>query len=144
MMDAADTQLQGDLDGRGNLSLNALNAFVLWFLTVSVDQVEFMSELFDIDALAKRLGTYVEHNDKVKPQARRLLEEALIRGEFERGEVARITRLPERTARRILSSVIQAGLLASEKEKGPVSLRFPDDALEVLFPRLYPEAETRS
>ena len=144
MMDAADTPRQGDLDGRGNLSLNALNAFVLWFLTVSVDQVEFMSELFDIDALAKRLGTYVEHNDKVKPQARRLLEEALIRGEFERGEVARITRLPERTARRILSSVIQAGLLASEKEKGPVSLRFPDDALEVLFPRLYPEAETRS
>lgn len=144
MMDTADTPRQGDLDGRGNLSLRALDAFVLWFLNVCVDQVEFMSELFDIDTLAKRLGTFVDHNDKLKPQAKRLLEEALIRGEFERGEVARITRMPERTARRVLNSVIEAGMLASEKEKGAVSLRFPDDALEILFPRLYPEAETRS
>jgi Fic family protein len=142
MMDGADTPRQGDLDGRGNLSLKALNQFVLWFLKVCVDQVTFMSELFDIDTLAKRLRTYVARNDKLKPEAARLLEEALIRGEFERGDIERITGLPERTARRILSSVIEAGLLASETEKGPVSLRFPDDALEVLFPRLYPETET--
>src|SRR6266850_3698556 len=37
MMDAADVPRQGDLDGRGNLSLKALNKFVLWFLQVSVD-----------------------------------------------------------------------------------------------------------
>jgi len=143
MMDAADTPRQGDLDGRGNLSLKALNEFVVWFLKVCVDQVKFMSDLFDIDTLAKRLGTYVDRNDQLKPEAKRLLEEALIRGEFERGEIERITGLPERTARRVLSSVIDAGLLASTTEKGPVSLRFPDDALEILFPRLYPEAETR-
>jgi Fic family protein len=34
MMDYADTPRQGDLDGRGNLSLRALNEFVLWFLQV--------------------------------------------------------------------------------------------------------------
>ena len=61
---------------------------------------------------------------------------------FERGDVGRITGLPERSARRILSSVIEAGLLAIRHREGPVSLRFPDDALEILFPRLYPEAET--
>jgi Fic family protein len=144
MMDAADMPRQGDLDGRGNLSLKALNEFVLWFLQVSLDQVTFMSSLFDIDTLAKRLRRYVERNDKLKPEAVRLLEEALIRGQFERGDVARITGLPERSARRILSSVIDAGLLASETEKGTVSLRFPDDALETLFPRLYPEAATSS
>lgn len=142
MMDAADAPRRGDLDGRGNLSLAALNEFVTWFLRVSVDQVTFMASLFDIDALAKRLKVYVERNSDLKPEATRLLEEALIRGEFERGEVGRITGLPERTARRILSSVVDAGLLASDTEKGPVSLRFPDDALEALFPKLYPVAAT--
>lgn len=139
MMDAADTPRQGDLDGRGNLSLRALNEFVLWFLQVSLDQVRFMSELFAIDTLAKRLRTYVERNETFKPEAARLLEEALMRGEFERGEIERITGLPERSARRILSSVIDAGLLASETEKGPVSLRFPEETLEALFPKLFPD-----
>ena len=70
---------------------------------------------------------------------KRLLEEALIRGEFERGEISRITGLPERTARRVFNSVISSGLLASETPKGPVSLRFPTETLEFLFPRLFPE-----
>jgi Fic family protein len=63
----------------------------------------------------------------------------LIRGQFERGEIARITRLPERTARRVLNDVIATGLLASDTPKGVVSLRFPIDALEALFPHLFPE-----
>jgi Fic family protein len=66
------------------------------------------------------------------------LEEALIRGQFERGEISRITGLPDRSARRVLNEVTKAGLLASETPKGPVSLRFPVDALEILFPRLFP------
>ncbi len=73
-----------------------------------------------------------------KSESAALLQEALIRGEFERGEVNRITGLPERTARRVLNEVLHAGLLASETPKGAVSLRFPVDALEDLFPRLYP------
>ncbi len=140
MMDYADTPRQGDLDGRGNLSLRALNEFVLWFLRVCLDQVNFMSGLFEIDALAKRLRTYVERSDALKPEATRLLEEALIRGEFERGEIARITGLPERSARRVLKEVIDAGLLASDTPKGAVSLRFPADTLDVLFPRLFAES----
>lgn len=140
MMDYADTPRQSDLDGRGNLSLRALNEFVLWFLRVCLDQVQFMSGLFEIEALAKRLRGYVERSDTLKPEAARLLEEALIRGEFERGEIARITGLPERTARRVLKDVVDMGLLASETPKGAVSLRFPADALDVLFPRLFAEA----
>lgn len=138
-MDHADMPRQGDLDGRGNLSLRALTDFILWFLRVCVDQVEFMSELIEIDGLMLRLKKYAERKD-FKPEAIRLLEEALIRGSFERGDVPRITGLPERSARRVLSEVIKGGLLASETEKGAVSLRFPADALETVFPRLFPEA----
>ena len=140
MMDAADTPRQGDLDGRGNLSLRALNEFVLWLLNVSLDQVRFMSELFDLNSLAKRLERYVEQNRELSPEAARLLKEALMRGEFERGEATRITGLPERTARRVLNDVLASGLLASDSPKGAVSLRFPDESLETLFPKLYSEA----
>jgi len=139
MMDMADMPRQGDLDGRGNLSLRALKEYVLWFLKVCLDQVQFMSGLFDLNELKQRLRTLVERSNSLKPQAATLLEEALMRGEFERGEIVRITGLPERTARRVLADVTELGLLASTTPKGPVSLRFPESALEELFPRLYPQ-----
>ena len=138
-MDYADTPRQGDLDGRGNLSEKALIDFVTWFLKISIDQVEFMSGLFDLGKLSGRLQRYVERNDELKPEANNLLQEALLRGEFERGEVPRITGLPERTARRVVNSVIDQGLLASQTPKSPVSLRFPAKSLDDLFPKLYLE-----
>ena len=122
MMDFADTPRQGDLDGRGNLSQRALNEFVLWFLQVCQDQVTFMSSLFELETLARRLRAFVEHSDVLKPETSRLFEEALIRGDFERGEAARITGLPERTARRVLNDAIAVGLLGSQTPKGKLSL----------------------
>ena len=140
MMDLADTPRQGDLDGRGNLSERALEEFTLWFLSVCLDQVRFMSDLFDLDALGGRYRRLVDQDEKLKPQSADLLSEALIRGQIERGAASRITGLPERTSRRILNDLIERGLLASETPKGPVSPRFPAGALETLFPRLYPES----
>jgi len=137
MMDFADSPRDGDLDGRGNLSLHALIDFTTWFLEVCLDQLRFMSELFELDVLSKRLRTWAERDDRFKPEIGRLLEEAAIRGEFDRGETARITGLPERTARRVLNDACAAGLLASDTPKGPVSLRFPPGDAEAMFPRLF-------
>jgi Fic family protein len=138
-MDDADSPRRGDVDGRGNLSQAALGEFVLWYLRVALDQVQFMAGLFDLNTLSRRLRNYVDLNETLKPEATRLLEEALIRGEFERGAISRITGLPERSARRVLSDVVSTGLLASDTPKGAVSLRFPIDSLDVLFPGLFPE-----
>ena len=140
MLDAADAPRQGDLDGRGNLSLHALTAFTQWFLSVCLDQVNFMTSLFDLENLGRRLQRYVERSDTLKPEAASLLQAALMRGQFERGQAARIAGLPERSARRLLNAVIAEGLLASATPKGPVSLRFPAHALDSLFPRLCLEA----
>lgn len=137
MMDYADTPRQGDLDGRGNLSEKALVEFTVWFLKVCLDQAQFMSGLFDLGTLTRRLNAYVEQSERLKPEAARLLTEVLVRGEIERGEASRVTGLPERSARRVLNETIAAGLLASDTPKGSVSLRFPVDALESLFPRLF-------
>ena len=97
-----------------------------------------MSSLFDLEPLAGRLRDVVAQDRRLKREAAPLLEQTLIRGEIERGEASRITGLPERSARRVLNDLVEAGLLASETPKGPVSLRFPAHSLEVLFPRLYP------
>jgi Fic family protein len=139
-MDRADTPRQDDVEGRGNLSEKALGEFVLWFLKVCLDQVTFMTSLFDLKNLGQRLRRLVEQSDALKPEAAALLEDTLVRGEIDRGEATRITGLPERTARRVMNDVIDAGLLASVTPKGAVSLRFPASSLEILFPRLYPQS----
>src|SRR5207302_2132037 len=60
MMDMADTPRQGDLDGRGNLSERALITFIEWFLQICLDQIRFMSGLFEIESLARRLRSLVD------------------------------------------------------------------------------------
>ncbi|HEX7046651.1 MAG TPA: Fic family protein [Gammaproteobacteria bacterium] len=136
-MDLADSPRHDDLDGRGNLSLADLNMFVEWFLDVCIDQVTFMAEMFDLDGLRNRFERLVHALD-FKPESKYLLEAALLQGEFERGEASRLTGLPERSARRVLKDLVDRGLLGSDGEKRPVSLRFPADSLDLLFPRLYP------
>jgi Fic family protein len=139
MLDQADAPRQGDLDGRGNLSLAALNEFVTWLVKVCSDQIQFMEGMFDIGQLGERLKVYIEQ-EGFKPEAFYLLEAALLQGELPRGEAARITGLKERTARLVLAHLIDDGILGSDTPKGPVSLRFPVKAVEMLFPRLFPEA----
>jgi Fic family protein len=140
MMDHADMPRQGDLDGRGNLSTRALMEFSTWFLKICLDQVTFMERLFDLDTLAERFKRYAMLKN-FRPEAGRLLTEILHRGEIARGDASAITGLGERTARDLLGSLLRDGILGSESEKGAVVLRFPVDARDLLFPRLFGEAE---
>lgn len=139
MMDYADTPRQGDLDGRGNLSRQALQEFSVWFLRVCVDQIRFMQRLFALPSLAERLKAYAAERGW-RPEAERLLLEILHRGEIARGESAAISGLKERTSRDLLGELLADGILGSSSQKGPVSLRFPVKALDQLFPRLFPES----
>ncbi len=136
-MDAADAARTSDTDGRGNLSLRALRDFVLWFLRVALDQITFMGELFDLSGMKRRLVAYVDR-EGLRPEAARLLDEALVRGELARGDASRITGLGERASRDVLAELLARGVLASSTPKGPVSLRFTTEASEVLFPKLFP------
>lgn len=138
MMDLADSPRQNDLDGRGNLSLKALEEFVTWFCQVALDQLAFMSQVFDLDSLAARLDIYVTRDLGLSPHATQLVHALLQRGEMPRGDAGPVTSLPERTARQLLSRLGDAGLIASHTPKGPVSLRFNTTSAETLFPRLFP------
>jgi len=138
----ADEHRRGDLDGRGNLSNQGLLDFCTFFLQTALDQIGFMAGLLDLDGLQRRMAGYVERQvsfGELPQETINLLREALLRGEIPRGEAARITGRPERTARRILRNLLDQHLLTADTEKGPVRLAFPVKVTGYYFPRLYPE-----
>lgn len=144
----ADAQRRGDLDGRGDLSLDGLNRFCRFFLKTCLDQINYMDELVQLDGLVGHIRGYVALRGQgmvpgakpLKPQSAYLLEEALIRGEIARGEAPRITGLPERSARIVLKQLLEEGLLVSDSPKGLVRLGIPVKTAAYLFPQLYPDS----
>jgi Fic family protein len=129
-------------DGRGHLSERALWEFCHFTLTVMVDQIAFMERILDMDGIERRIEHYVRVVDPaVGPEGDRvflLLREALVRGQFARGESGRIVGASERTGRTTLALAIDAGLLASDSPKSPVKLALPAKVLDSYFPQLFP------
>jgi Fic family protein len=129
-------------DGRGHLSERALWDFCEFTLRVMADQIAFMEQLLELDGLERRIEHYVRVVDaQVAPEADRvflLLREALLRGEFPRGEAARIVNASERTGRTILTLATESGLLVSDTPKAPVRLALPAKVHETYFPQLFP------
>jgi hypothetical protein len=120
--------------------LKALQEFTLWFLRVALDQVEFMTGLFDLDNFGLRLKRIVTSDPDLDPRGVALLQAALTRGEIPRGEAAAITGLGDRMGRAILSGLTHRGLLKSDTPKGPVRIGLPTDDVDRLFPKLFYEA----
>ena len=129
-------------DGRGHLSERALWDFCEFTLRTMVDQIAFMESLLEIDRLEQRIDHYVHVAEPaVAKEADRvflLLREALLRGQFARGDAARIVGASERTGRDILALAVDAGLLVSVSPKAPVRLALPSKVLDSYFPQLFP------
>ena len=96
-----------------------------------------MSGLFEFGHLRRRLRLLVELGDSLRPETAALLVDVAARGEIARGDVARITGLPERSARRVLDEALKAGLLASATPKSAMFLRFAPSSADTLFPKLF-------
>jgi Fic family protein len=141
-LSAADQNRRNDYDGRGNLSDRALSDFCLFILRIMLDQIEFMSGLFQFDVLAKRIEGYlqierVDLRSKDRQRLAKLLKAALIEGDLERGRAGEILGMSESGARTIIRLALHEGLLDSPTEKGPLSLVFSAKTLESYFPKLY-------
>lgn len=136
----ADMPRQGNYDGRGALTQAGLNEFCRFFLLMCLDQMDFMGNLLQSELLLQRIERWAINEIEAKnlPKgAFLLLKEALIKGEFERGEAAKLTHYQDRQARIILNSLTKKGLLVSDTPKGPVRLGFPSTILEDWFPKLF-------
>jgi Fic family protein len=142
VLSGADQPRRGDLDGRGNLTQAGLLGFCKFFLKTAIDQVDFMSGLLDLDGMQKRIQAVVDRQvsfGELKPEAGHLLRDVFLRGEIPRGEIPNIIGMPERSARRVVSSLLEKDYLVSVSEKGPVMFGFPASMVGYYFPRLYPE-----
>ena len=143
LLTAADEPRMGDLDGRGALSQRALIDFSKFFLEICLDQIRYMRELLDPSELQRRMELYVRDEESAERLPKRsfaVLREALLSGELERGRVPGLIGTSERTARRVISALLEKRLLVSDSHRAPLRLGFPIDVVERWFPKLYPIA----
>jgi len=145
----ADMQREGDLDGRGNLSLQGLTAFCRFFLQTSLDQAEYMAGMLRLDQLAARIKGYIDlrsrglapgpkGHEELNQQSAGILLAVLLHGELPRGEAGKASGYAERKAGLLLKQLLEEGLLRSDSPKGPIRLGFPAHAMAYLFPGLVP------
>lgn len=151
----ADLPRRNDLDGRGTLTQEGLVAFADWLLERCIDQACFMRDLLALDALKVRLHELLlslsarpwslgSESSVIKVDALEALHYVAVFGPLERARFLAMTGLPERTARRVLASLLHFGVLKAETSRAPVAFAIPLASLRFLFPRLWPEAETDS
>ncbi len=137
-----DLQRRNDLDGRGNLSEEALVEFSRFFLETCLDQVAFMEALMQPDRLRARVLLWAEEEMRLQnlpPRAGQVLEAILYRGQLPRAGVAGLLGVPERSARRVTAALLESGVLASETTKTPLRLVFPARLAGRWMPGLFPE-----
>jgi Fic family protein len=149
----ADLPRRNDLDGRGQLSQEELVAFANYFLDVCLDQVRFMRERLRFETIKERLRALLLHlhqtpwsvgteKSVVKLEALEVLHYVAMVGPIERSRFVAMTGLGERTGRRVMTSLLDCGLLAPQSPKGPVAFALPLSSLGTLFPNLWPEVDT--
>jgi Fic family protein len=139
---ACDERRRNDLDGRGNLSEENLAKLTRFFLATCLDQVEFMEGLMQPDRLRTRILLWAEEETrlaKLPPRSGAILEAALYRGELPRGDAAAAAGVGERQARRIVSALLEKGVLTSETPRSDLRLAFPAALAARWMPGLFPE-----
>ena len=139
---SCDSARRNDLDGRGALSEEALAEFTAFFLKTCLDQVRFMEELVQPDRLRERIMTWAEEEvrrDALPLKSGQVLEAVLFRGELPRADVAPLLGVTDRHARRIVSALLDRGVLVSEGPRDPLFITFPAALASRWMPGLFPD-----
>ncbi|WP_455211808.1 Fic family protein [Kaarinaea lacus] len=137
-----DLPRRNDLDGRGNLSEEALASFTQFFLETCIDQVKFMEDLVQPHKLRNRILLWVEEEARagsLPSKSGAILEVILYRGELPRGEVASLLGTSDRQARRIVAALNERGVITSESSRSPLHISFPAKLAARWMPGLFPE-----
>src|ERR1039457_458896 len=137
-----DLPRRNDLDGRGSLSEEALAEFTRFFLTICIDQVDFMESLVQPDRLRTRILLWAEEEIRLgalPAKSGNILGALLYRGELPRGEADDVVGTGERQARRIVSALLEKQVLISESPRAPLRLAFPAALASRWMPGLFRE-----
>jgi Fic family protein len=138
---ACDLSRRNDLDGRGNLSEEALASFTHFFLKTCLDQVKFMEQLVQPERLRNRILLWVEEQVRAgafPSRAGNIIETILYRGELPRGDVAGILGVGNRHARRVVAALSERGVITSTSTRASLRLAFPAKLAPRWMPGLFP------
>lgn len=116
--------------------------FTRFFLETCLDQVEFMEELVQPDKLRARIKLWVEEQaamGALPAKAGAILDAILYRGELPRGDAADVLNTSARTARRIVSALIDHGVVRAESSRSPLRIAFPAELAARWMPGLFPD-----
>jgi len=146
LLERADFPRQGDHDGRGLLSETGLIAFCEYMIDTSLDQINYISQLLQVDQIRDRIRHYITaRNDarvpglgEIKPVAAIVLYNAFMLGKLDRSTALELCAMPDRTARRLLSQLREEGLLSETSSKSPLYWDIPEHAEPWYFPQLTP------
>ena len=139
----ADQHRQGDLDGRGQLSLKALQAFVRFMLRTCIDQMTYMLDALDRDTLRARIERAVAFDERfiaagIKPEAARALHILITQGAVLRNDFKVYMGLGERTAISQLKQLVLLGVVDSPSPKSRIiHPGFPVWFAQLVFPDLH-------
>ena len=137
-----DQPRHNDLDGRGNLSEEALAEFTRFFLETCLDQVRFMEALVQPEKLRTRIKLWVDEEialGSLHEKSGLILQAILYRGKLPRGDAAELIGSSSRTASRVISGLIDRGVVTSETSRTPLRIRFPAALASRWMPGLFPE-----
>lgn len=152
----ADLPRRHDADGRGSLSSSGLAKFIGFWLDTCLDQVKFMSQTLSLDTMHIRYsslalqflhdygkGPVLHHRSKLRPDLLgKALHRLFVEGRLERGEFKSMLDTSDRTASRVVSTLLDQRLVASPSRTGHLEPGFPLFSFRFLFPGLWPEAES--
>jgi Fic family protein len=139
---ACDAPRRNDLDGRGNLSEEALADFTRFFLETCLDQVRFMEDLVQPEKLRARIRLWADEEiatDNLPRQSGIILDALLYRGELPRSELPDLVNASARTARRVVAALANHGVVTAETSRSPLRITFPAKLASRWLPGLFPE-----
>lgn len=145
----ADTERQGDTDGRGILSEAGLVVWTKYFINTALDQIKFFTDLLEPRKLNIRVDYYFELRAKgglpdsngqtlplLKITARDIYRLILEKGSMSRSAICQHLSKGEQTLRPIFKQMHAEGLISAEPKKN-VEVKLPPFLVEYLFPQIW-------
>lgn len=121
--------------------------YCLYFLERCLDQIQFMDKVLGLNRIDARIEGYIKDRDKARgalqpldTRAGRLLKALFLQGSIARGAAKRVLGMDsqsDRQARRIVSQLIQEGLVRSASHRAPLTIGFPAKVLRSYFPDVF-------
>jgi Fic family protein len=136
-----DLPRRNDLDGRGNLSEEALAGFTAFFIETCTDQVRFISGLMQPSALRSRILEWAQEEERggrLMPSSHRVLAHILAHRQLERKDVQEVVGFDARKSRRVTATLQKRGIIAAPTHRAPFRIAFPAALAPRLMPGLYP------